>query len=92
MTTVVTALLEAMSDEDIQALAERLEPILRRRLDAQPKRDVGGWVNTRGAAEHLACGTDRIHDLVARGVLKPRREGRRLLFRRSDLDACLEDR
>lgn len=48
------------------------------------------WLDTKGAAEHLACGTDRIHDLVQLGRLHPRRDGRRLLFRPADLDAYLE--
>ncbi len=48
------------------------------------------WLDTKGAAEHLACGTDRIHDLVQLGKLHPRRDGRRLLFRPADLDAYIE--
>jgi excisionase family DNA binding protein len=48
------------------------------------------WLDARGAAAYLACGVGRIHDLVALAKLTPRRDGRRLLFRRDDLDAYLE--
>ncbi len=48
------------------------------------------WLNTRGAADYLACRPDRIHDLVQLGKLHPCRDGRRLLFRPADLDAYLE--
>jgi hypothetical protein len=48
------------------------------------------WLDTKGAAAHLACSTARIHDLVQTGGLCPRRDGRRLLFRPADLDAYVE--
>jgi excisionase family DNA binding protein len=48
------------------------------------------WLDTRRAAEHLATSPARIHDLVALGKLTPRRDGRRLLFRRDHLDAYVE--
>ncbi len=48
------------------------------------------WLDTKGAAEYLSCSPARIHDLVALGKLTPRRDGRRLLFARRDLDAYLE--
>jgi excisionase family DNA binding protein len=59
------------------------------RLQPRPER-VSPWLDTKGAAAHLACGVDRVHDLVALRKLTPRRDGRRLLFKRSDLDAYLE--
>jgi excisionase family DNA binding protein len=48
------------------------------------------WLGTKGAADYLCCSAGRVHDLVALGKLTPRRDGRRLLFRRDDLDAYLE--
>ena len=48
------------------------------------------WLDTNGAADYLCCSTGRVHDLVALGRLLPGRDGRRLLFRRDDLDAYLE--
>jgi excisionase family DNA binding protein len=38
----------------------------------------------------LACSRGHLYDLVQLGKLKPRRDGRRLLFRRGDLAAYLE--
>ena len=48
-----------------------------------------GWLGTARAAEYLDCAPARVHDLVALGKLTPARDGRRLLFRRDDLDAYL---
>jgi excisionase family DNA binding protein len=50
------------------------------------------WLNVPEAAEHLRCSKDRIYDLIQLGKLKPRRDGRRVLLRRDDLDAYLEGR
>ena len=48
------------------------------------------WLSTEQAADYLACKPARIHDLVQLRKLESRRDGRRLLFRREDLDAYLE--
>jgi excisionase family DNA binding protein len=53
---------------------------------SQPQTD-DRWLTTRAAADYLGCTPDRLHDLVARGALVHGRDGRRLLFRRADLDA-----
>ncbi|HEY2181324.1 MAG TPA: excisionase family DNA-binding protein [Solirubrobacteraceae bacterium] len=47
------------------------------------------WLNTDQAADYIAAPTSRIHDLVQLRKLSPHRDGRRLLFKRSDLDAYL---
>ena len=73
--------------------AEMVEQIAQRAAEIVAARHTptaSPWLTTQGAAEHLACRTDRIHDLVQLGKLTPRRDGRRLLFRRADLDAYLE--
>ena len=49
------------------------------------------WLDADGAAAHLATSRDRIYDLVQVRALHPHRDGRRLLFRREDLDRYLED-
>jgi excisionase family DNA binding protein len=72
---------------------ELVEQIARRAatIAAELERPIASpWLDTKGAAEHLACGTDRIYDLVQLGKLHPRRDGRRLLFRPADLDAYVE--
>jgi excisionase family DNA binding protein len=77
-----------LDDDQLDAIARRVAAIL-----AEPVRDgdAGGWLDTKGAAAYLAASTGRIHDLVQLGALTPARDGRRLLFRRSDLDAYLEE-
>ena len=56
--------------------------------------DAGGgpepWIDVAAAAEHLACKRQRIYDLVHADRIPHHRDGTRLLFRRSELDAWLE--
>lgn len=52
-----------------------------------PQRSSEPWLNVEQAAEHLACTRRRIYDLVEREAVISYRDGRRLLFRRADLDA-----
>lgn len=49
------------------------------------------WLDVSEAATYLACSRKRIYDLVASRRLSVSRDGRRLLFRRSWLDACLNE-
>jgi excisionase family DNA binding protein len=70
----------------IEAIAQRAAAIV---LAAQAPAG-STWLSTDEAAEHLRCPRSRVHDLTALGKLTPRRDGRRLLFRRDDLDAYLE--
>jgi excisionase family DNA binding protein len=73
--------------ELVEQIAQRAAAILASR---QPPA-ASPWLDTKGAAEHLACAPDRIHDLVQLGRLHPRRDGRRLLFKPAELDAYLEN-
>jgi hypothetical protein len=68
-------------DELIEQIAERADLLVERQPSVAPAR-----LDTKVAAEHLACSRDRIHDLVALGKLSPRR----LLFKRSDWDDFVE--
>ncbi len=80
------ALALAVPAELVEQIAERAATIVADiERPAAPR-----WLNTKGAADYLACRPDRIHDLVQLGKLHPRRDGRRLLFRPADLDAYLE--
>ena len=89
MSTIVTALLEALTDEHLDQLADLLAPRMVRRLI--PSGHDDRWLNSDQASEYLGCPRSRIHDLVQLGKLTPRRDGRRLAFKRADLDAYLED-
>jgi hypothetical protein len=74
-----------LSHGQLLQLAELVAPLL-----AEQTPPPATWLDTAGAAAHLCCTPGRIHDLVQLGALQPRRDGRRLLFRRADLDAYLE--
>ena len=61
-------------------------------LDAveRARDETSRWLNSDEAARYLGCPRSRIHDLVQLRKLQPTRDGRRLLFRRGDLDGYLE--
>jgi excisionase family DNA binding protein len=73
-----------LSGEQLDQIAERVAERM------QPTPAVSPWLSTEQAAEYLAAKPSRIHDLVQLGKLSPRRDGRRLLFARADLDAYLK--
>lgn len=87
MSAIVDALLTELTDSDLDRLAELLAPRLAGRLTHG---HAPRWLNSEQAAEYLGCPRGRIHDLVQLRKLEPRRDGRRLLFKRDDLDAYLE--
>lgn len=74
-----------LTDEQLAEIAERAAALLL--VDTTP---VSPWLNVAEAAERLRCRKDRIYDLIALGKLHPRRDGRRVLLRRDDLDAYIE--
>lgn len=88
MTALGEALLAELDERSLDRLAELLAPRLAARV--APTTEPGPWLNTRQAAEHLGCQVGRVHDLVQLHKLEPRRDGRRLLFKQSDLDAYIE--
>ena len=76
------------------ALIDSIADEAARRVEARQARSPEPWVNADRAAEHLACSRQRIYDLVyARSIsgIPFRKDGPRLLFRLSDLDAWLAD-
>ena len=50
------------------------------------------FVGVKDAAQHVGCRPHRIYDLVHQRVIPFYKEGSRLLFRRSELTAWLEQR
>jgi excisionase family DNA binding protein len=77
---------EAMAD----ALAERVAEKLAEREPARVA-DADPWMDVDEAADYLRCERQRIYDLVSQDRLRCAKDGRRSLFRRSWLDACLAD-
>jgi excisionase family DNA binding protein len=68
-------LVERVSAEVAGRLAERMVP------PAEP------YMNVEEAATYLACDKKRIYDIKASGTLAFYRDGKRILFKRCDLDA-----
>jgi excisionase family DNA binding protein len=77
----------AIPPELVEAIAERAAELLVEQLPAE----VESWLGVKAAAEYLDCEPHRIYDLRRAGRLPCRKDGSRLLFRRSDLDAALDD-
>jgi excisionase family DNA binding protein len=77
-----------ISDALLQALAEHLARLLADTFELSNVPEP--WIGVEQAAEHLACPTSRIYELVSQHRLTPRRDGRRLLFKRSHLDNAIE--
>lgn len=75
-----------LADDALEALADRVAEILSNR---QEREEPEPWIGVAEAAEHLHCKPQRIYALVHQQRLRPRRDGARLLFRRSELDAWL---
>jgi excisionase family DNA binding protein len=88
VSALAAALLAELDDGALDALASALAPRLAKRLQANG--NGSPWLNAQQAAEYIAAPVSRIHDLVQLHKLTPRRDGRRLLFHRDDLDAYLE--
>jgi excisionase family DNA binding protein len=84
---ILRALLDELIHDEtaLDELAAALGPRLGRLRLVESRPD--GWLNAEQAAEYLACSRDRLYDLVQIRKLEAQRDGRRLLFRRSDLDA-----
>lgn len=81
----------SLSLGDLAMLVERLPALVAQveRLTADLASAREPYLNSEQAAAYLATKPRRIKELVASGRLRPYRDGRRLLFRRQDLDAAL---
>jgi excisionase family DNA binding protein len=76
-----------LTDEQLGEIAERAAALV-----PTGGFEVSPWLNVAEAAERLRCGKDRIYDLIAVGKLTPRRDGRRVLLHRDELDEYVEGR
>jgi excisionase family DNA binding protein len=76
-----------LTDEQLVEIAQRAAALIPTGAPA-----VSPWLNVAEAAERLRCRKDRIYDLISLGKLHPRRDGRRVLLHRDDLDSYVEGR
>lgn len=86
MTTPTGVLLDGMDGEDLDRLASRL----RSRLGSRAV-DPGRLYTAKEAALELRCPAQRIYDLARSGQLEVRRDGRRILVTRAELDRRLSE-
>jgi len=86
-TTLAEALLAELDDAALDLLAERLAPRLAERL--RPSSEADGWLNVEQSAAYLGCSPGRIYALRSAERIPYERDGSRLLFRRSALDAWI---
>jgi excisionase family DNA binding protein len=74
-----------LSDDVLEAIAQRAAEIVLERLDGQT--NGSPWLTIREAADYLHTSTRNVHRFVEHGRLRPSYgTGRRPLFRRDDLD------
>jgi excisionase family DNA binding protein len=78
----------AIPGELVELVAARVLEVLEERGALAPD----PWLSVAEAADYARCSKQRIYDLVAANKLAPGRDGRRLVFRRSELDRYLEGR
>jgi hypothetical protein len=85
--------LEPASSPALKELADLVAANLADRLAGEvADSSAEPWIGVAAAAEHLACKPQRVYDLSSReqqSGIPVRREGGRLLFRRSELDEWL---
>jgi excisionase family DNA binding protein len=75
LAALAAALVDQVTDAVEERLANRHEP----------------YIGAREAAEYLSCGLPRIRALTSAGRIPVHRDGSRVLFRRSELDAWIEN-
>jgi len=74
-----------LTDEQLAHIAEQAAALM-----PTGQVTISPWLNVGEAAERLRCRKDRIYDLIALGRLHPRRDGRRVLLHRDELDRYVE--
>jgi len=76
-----------LPDELLELLVARAAEQAAEIISARPE----PWVDVETAAQHLACPKSRVYSLVSAGRIPVARDGSRLLFRLSELDAWVRD-
>jgi excisionase family DNA binding protein len=72
-----------------QALVERVATEAVERIRAEFEASAHPYLTVDQAAKYLSCSRQRIYDLASSGRLPRVKEGRRVLFRRMDIDRLL---
>jgi excisionase family DNA binding protein len=80
----VSELRLSLPEEALDLIADRLADRLAARLAAPAP---SPWLTAEEAAQHLRCDVLRVRKLTSLGDLPVHRDGRRVLYRRAELDA-----
>jgi excisionase family DNA binding protein len=94
MREVRAAVSDALARALLDAIAADPEAVERLRTIVGVREANGpeAWIGVADAAAHLGCKRQRIYDLVHSRAIPHRKEGSRLLFRRSQLNEWLDGR
>ena len=86
---IVLEVVGALRESAIQEVAKAGQPAAHRSVD-NTELDRLTWMDAREAGRYLRRTANAIRILSCKGILKPRKLGRRLYFRRTELDRVLE--
>ena len=77
------------TDDVIETVAARVAEMVK---DNGMNRDIDPYLTVEEAARYIGAPRSRIYDLTGKGAIESRKDGRRLLTKRSWLDRYLDDR
>jgi excisionase family DNA binding protein len=69
----------------VEAIAQRAAQLVQELAQPEP------WIGVQEAAEHLSCPRSRIYRAVSARAIPYVKDGSRVLFRRSELDAWVRE-
>ncbi len=84
----MTTLTVDFPPELVERIAERAAEIVAKRAGDG---EADAWLTVAECAEHLRCSTGRIYQLVSARRIPYSKDGSRTLFRRSQIDAWIEE-
>jgi excisionase family DNA binding protein len=70
----------------VEVVAHRVLELMAEQSPSAPE----PWIDVKAASEHIACTPSRLYALSSAGRVPCRRDGSRLLFKRSELDDWIE--
>ena len=85
----MTEILIAIGKDQFEQICSRLDSI--EKQIGQPSKQYSEWVSTKEAKELLGVGTTTLWAMRNRGQIKANRVGRKLYFRRNDLELLIEN-
>lgn len=88
MSNLAQALLDALDDEALAALAERLQPYL---ASDAPAPDAGWLRGAERIAAYIDSPASRVYALASAGRIPVRRDGSALVAQRIELDDWLQN-